>query len=229
MQTIHNQPAESMVNGELTPAGAQKLRYHTLPPDSKLDGEPTPADMQKWKSYLGIAPDQSQLSIDHRTRLEFTKMFHKYEFYGASIFHLTVTYKSYKGYEYSTKNTNDFFVNFYLKDFLPYLFRTKNIHKSRNVQPICYAFLDEHESVPKKMTKDHMFPVRLHHHAILCAQTCVGLQMGRMLGTNMMGFTKNSSKVMTVHLRKCDPMVALYATKRLRKYPEYLVFPDRLH
>jgi hypothetical protein len=230
MQTINSPKEDSKPNEEFTPATGQKLTIFNLQPGSKYDGEPTPDEMQKWKSYLGLSPDQSQLSSDHRIRLEFTRMFHQFEFYGASLFHMTITYKSYQGYEYSPKNTNDFFVNFYLKDFLPNLLKTKNIHKRRHVQPICYAFLDEHESVPKKMTKDYMFPVRLHHHAILAVQYCVGLQMVRMLGENMIAFsTKYSSKVMTTYLRECDPMVALYATKRLRKYPEYLVFPDRLH
>jgi hypothetical protein len=228
MQTIYNQSEESKEDKQLTPAVTKKLSYTDIPDLSKYVVEPSCDEMQKWRSYLGISPDQSELSLDQRTRLEFTKMFHKYEFYGNSTFHLTVTYKSYKGYEYSPENTNDFFVNFYLKDFLPYLFKTKNIHKFRGVQPYCYAFLDEHESVPKKKTKDYMYPVRLHHHAILSTQYCVGLTMGRMLGTNMMGFTENSAKVMTVHLRECEPMTALYATKRLRQYPEYLVFPDRL-
>jgi hypothetical protein len=113
MQTIHNQPAES-----------------------KIDQDPTPDDVQKWRSYLGIAPNQSNLSLDHANRLAFTKMFNKYKSLGASIFHMTVTYKNYQNFQYSPKNINDFFTNFYLKSFLPFLLETKNINKKRFMQPI---------------------------------------------------------------------------------------------
>jgi len=212
MQSMNNLAPTDHLNGTKSPSG------------------PTPADVERWRSYLGICPDQSKLSYDHQTRLAFTKMFYQYQLDGAYLFHMTVTYKSYQSIPYSPKITNDFFINFYLKNFLPYLLGTKNIHKRRFMQPICFAFLDEHESVPTKMTKDFMFPEKLHHHAVLAVHRNIVPFMRRMLGENMIGYSlKYSSKVMTTHIRECDPMVSLYATKRLRQYPEYLVFPDRLH
>ena len=64
------------------------------------------------------------------------------------LIHLTLTYKPFADYSYSPKNTNDFFIYFYTKYFLPFLLNTKNIQRSkyRELQPICLAFLDEHES-----------------------------------------------------------------------------------
>jgi hypothetical protein len=183
-----------------------------------------------WKRYLGIIPEHSP-SQDQSLRLALVKLFHQYALEGRRLFHLTVTYKEYRDTPYDQRICNQFFINFYLKSFLPSLLSTRDFHlpSKRALQPICYAFIDEHESKPKIRKSKVEFPIRLHHHALLAvpAQTCERLTT--MIGTNVIPLRpKFASKVMTTHMRKCEPMTMLYASKRLRQYPDFLAFPDRL-
>jgi len=183
---------------------------------------------KRWRDYLGITPDQIQISSDHRNRLALTRLFHQYQHETRTLFHLTVTYKPYKERIYTAKNTNDFFINFYLKSFLPLVMNSKNYHthSKRPFQPICYAFLDEHEQ--KVSPNGKVFPDRLHHHAILAVHPNTYLSLLPYLGECRIPLkTKFSIKVMTTHLRECEPMTLLYATKALERYPEFLMFPDR--
>ena len=200
---------------------------------------------QEWKDYLGIDPNQHQISQDHRHRLALTRLFQQYEQENRKIFHLTVTYKpyprkgfaskitgnykSYAGKDFTPDGTNRFFINFYLKSFLPSLMRTNNYHipSKRLRQPICYAFLDDHEQ--KVSATGMVFPDRLHHHALLAVHpsTYSSAQSLENIG-NIPLRSRFTSKVMTTKLRECEPMTMLYATKSLKKYPEFLCFPDRL-
>jgi len=189
-----------------------------------------PSQMTAWRQYLGVKPDQIQLSKHHRQRLGLTDMFHELSLSNFILFHLTVTYKTYKNTPYTAKNTNDFFINFYLKCFLPELLSTRNIHKRRELQPICYSFLDEHENSPTVSRFQVAYSDRLHHHAILAVHAITVSQINPMVGENRIPLrNKWASKVMTTHLRECEPMTTLYATKQLEKYQEFLSFPDRLH
>lgn len=149
------------------------------------------------------------------------------------LFHLTLTYKPFEDYSYSPKNTNDFFIHFYTKHFLPFLLNTKNFQRSkyREMQPICYVFLDEHESKVRtqKYLNTSRFSARLHHHAILAIHTDTLDRMQTLIGENTLASNKFSYKVMSSDVRECDAMCLLYASKMYAKYPDFLCFPDRLH
>jgi hypothetical protein len=141
--------------------------------------------------------------------------------------------KPFEDYSYSAKNTNDYFIHFYTKHFLPFLLKTKNIQRSkyRELQPICLAFLDEHESKVSSQTylRTSRFSERLHHHAILVIHADTLEKMQSLIGENTLASNKFSTKVMSSHVRECDPMCLLYASKMYAKYPDFLSFPDRLH
>ena len=207
-----------------------ELRTDTHQEISRLLSSINPTPEQRWREYLGIAPDQIQLSLDHQQRLELTRMFHQLHLKNHVLFHMTVTYKTYKNTPYTPKNTNDFFINFYLKCFLPELLGTRNIQKRRELQPICYSFLDEHEFRPRVFGPEVTYPDRLHHHAILAVHPSTISRIQTMIGENCIPLrNKWASKVMTTHIRECEAMTTLYATKQLKRYPEFLSFPDRLH
>ena len=183
-----------------------------------------------WRRYLGITPEHSPSQVQSH-RLALVKLFHQYALEGRRLFHLTVTYKEYRDTQYDQRICNQFFINFYLKSFLPSLLSTRNFHlpRKRALQPICYAFIDEHESKPKVRKSKVEFPIRLHHHALLAVPEQTFERLTTMIGTNIIPLRpKFASKVMTTHMRKCDPMTMLYASKRLRQYPDFLAFPDRL-
>ena len=183
-----------------------------------------------WRRYLGITPEHSPSQAQSH-RLALVKLFHQYALEGRRLFHLTVTYKEYRDTPYDQRICNQFFINFYLKSFLPSLLSTRNFHKAskRALQPICYAFIDEHESKPRVQKSKVEFPTRLHHHALLAIHTKILDKFSLMIGTNTVPLRpKYASKVMTTHMRGCDPMTMLYASKRLRQYPDFLAFPDRL-
>jgi hypothetical protein len=202
---------------------------------------------ERWRDYLDIAPDQIQLSQDHIQRLALTRMFHQYSLENRVLFHLTVTYKMPKDFQYQPGQYNKFFADFYVKFFLPKLIGTRSYHtkSKRPLQPICYAFIDENESRPvvlERRTGNQVeFPLRLHHHAIVAVHPDTVGRMQTMVGENKIPlevkkvsgkWTERSRcafKVMTTHIRQCDAMTTLYATKQLKKYPEFLSFPDRLH
>ena len=202
-----------------------------------------------WIHYLSkSATSIKDLSKNQQMRLELTKYFHDLKYQSnRHLFHLTLTYKPFEDYSYSPKNTNDFFIHFYTKHFLPFLLNTKNFQRSkyREMQPICLAFLDEHESNvstqkylntsrfsarPAK-TRDQTtrFSERLHHHAILAIHADTYDRMQSLIGENTLESNKFSYKVMSSHVRECDAMCLLYASKMYAKYPDFLSFPDRLH
>jgi hypothetical protein len=207
-------------------------RTDTLQEISRLLFSLQPSPEEQWKDYLGIAPNQHQISQDHLQRLALTEMFHQYQEENRVLFHMTVTYKTYQNVPYSPKNTNDFFINFYLKCFLPCLLGTRSFHTKtkRPLQPICYAFLDEHECRPRVIGPEITHPDRLHHHAILAVHPETVARMRTITGENTVpSRPKYASKVMTTYIIECEAMRTLYATKELKKYPEFLSFPDRLH
>jgi hypothetical protein len=110
---------------------------------------------------------------------------------------------------------------------------TKNFQriKYREMQPICLAFLDEHESQvsTQKYLNTSRFSARLHHHAILAIHSDTLDRMQTLIGENTLASNKFSTKVMSSHVRECDAMCLLYASKMYAKYPDFLSFPDRLH
>jgi len=202
-----------------------------------------------WIKYLSkSATSIKDLSSTQLMRFHLTKYVHELKYQSnRHLFHLTLTYKPFADYSYSPKNTNDYFIHFYTKHFLPFLLNTKNVQRSkyRELQPICLAFLDENESKPSPethvltnrfnrfsaKTRDQTtrFSERLHHHAILAIHADTYDKMQSLIGENTLASNKFSNKVMSSHVRECDAMCLLYASKMYAKYPDFLSFPDRLH
>ena len=188
-----------------------------------------------WIQYLSrSATSIKDLSSSQQMRFHLAKFAQELEHQSnRHLFHLTLTYKPFEDYSYSPKNTNDFFIHFYTKHFLPFLLNTKNFQRSkyREMQPICLAFLDEHESnvSTQKYLNTSRFSARLHHHAILAIHTDTLDRMQTLIGENTLASNKFSNKVMSSHVRECDAMCLLYASKMYVKYPDFLSFPDRLH
>ena len=188
-----------------------------------------------WIQYLSrFATSIKDLSSSQQMRFHLAKFTQELEHQSnRHLFHLTLTYKPFEDYSYSPKNTNDFFIHFYTKHFLPFLLNTKNFQRSkyREMQPICLAFLDEHESnvSTQKYLNTSRFSARLHHHVILAIHTDTLDRMQTLIGENTLASNKFSTKVMSSHVRECDSMCLLYASKMYAKYPDFLSFPDRLH
>ena len=188
-----------------------------------------------WIQYLSkSATSIKDLSSSQLRRLHLAKYINDIKHQSnRHLFHLTLTYKPFEDYSYSPKNTNDFFIHFYTKHFLPFLLNTKNFQRSkyREMQPICLAFLDEHESKvsTQKYLNTSRFSARLHHHAILAIQTDTLDRMQTLIGENTLASNRFSNKVMSSDVRECDAMCLLYASKMYAKYPDFLCFPDRLH
>ena len=188
-----------------------------------------------WIHYLSkSATSIKDLSSSQQMRFHLAKFTQELEHQSnRHLFHLTLTYKPFEDYSYSPKNTNDFFIHFYTKHFLPFLLNTKNFQriKYREMQPICLAFLDEHESQvsTQKYLNTSRFSARLHHHAILAIHSDTLDRMQTLIGENTLASNKFSTKVMSSHVRECDAMCLLYASKMYAKYPDFLSFPDRLH
>ena len=188
-----------------------------------------------WIHYLSkSATSIKDLSSSQQMRFHLAKFTQELEHQSnRHLFHLTLTYKPFEDYSYSPKNTNDFFIHFYTKHFLPFLLNTKNFQriKYREMQPICLAFLDEHESQvsTQKYLNVSRFSARLHHHAILAIHADTLDRMQTLIGENTLASNKFSTKVMSSHVRECDAMCLLYASKMYAKYPDFLSFPDRLH
>jgi hypothetical protein len=204
---------------------SQHFRSHFLPPNAASD----------WIQYLSrSATSIKDLSSSELMRFHLANYINEIKHQSnRHLFHLTLTYKSFKDYSYSSKNTNDFFIHFYTKHFLPFLLKTKNFQriKYREIQPICLAFLDEHESQvsTQKYLTASRFSARLHHHAILAIHEDTLDRMQTLIGENTLASNKFSTKVMSSHVRECDAMCLLYASKMYAKYPDFLSFPDRLH
>jgi len=192
------------------------LREHIseLTKESLIDSE-----RLKWRSYL-FSPSHSD-SI----RLSLTE--HIYNLVldqNRSIFHLTTTYKPYQDRNYTQRDIDLFYTNFYVKYLLPKVLGTKNIHTvtKKSIQPITFTFTDEH--------LQSFHSDRLHHHSILCVHPST-LDFFRSLPEENPIDTNNryTHKICTSHIRQCEPMTLLYSSKMFNKYPDYLSFPDKFH
>ena len=108
----------------------------------------------------------------------------------------------------------------------------------KSIQPICYCFLDEHETQAVRTYKvaiptcaeDYVinFATPLHHHSILALDPITVDRMELLEGENTLNNGAFSHKIMTSDIRKCDAQTVLYASKMLKKYNEYMTFPDSL-
>ena len=160
---------------------------------------------------------------------------------GNTLFHLTVTYKPYQDNQYSEQEVNEFFTNFYRRTLLPNLLDACNINtwKKKLLQPECYCFLDEHEhkARPKlirnnftnELEQTYIYPIKLHHHAILSVPPDTLLKMQSFVGVSNMPRNKWTNKVMTFDIKQCESTRILYASKMLHKYPEFLSFTPIKH
>ena len=164
-----------------------------------------------WIQYLSrSATSIKDLSSSQQMRFHLAKFTQELEHQSnRHLFHLTLTYKPFEDYSYSPKNTNDFFIHFYTKHFLPFLLNTKNFQRSKY--------------------REMRFSARLHHHAILAIHADTLDRMQSLIGENTLASNKFSYKVMSSDVRECDAMCLLYASKMYAKYPDFLCFPDRLH
>jgi hypothetical protein len=200
----------------------QSSNYKLKPPldqSTKLSNESLiDSERQRWNCYL----DYSNTHSD-RIRMSLTEYVHNLVHdQNRSICHLTITYKPYQDRIYTQKDVDQFFTNFYLKYLLPSLFGTKNFHRpsKRSIQPITLVFADKH--------LQSFHADQLHHHAILCVHPDTlnffqNLPNENPIPNNLM----HTKKICTSHIRECEPMTLLYATKMLNRYPDYLSFPDR--
>jgi hypothetical protein len=73
-----------------------------------------------------------------------------------------------------------------------------------------------------------MFPVRIHHHCNLSVHPETLERMESLVGEDTLVRYEFSPKFMTTDLKKCESMRLLYSSKMLRKYPDFLSFPDSL-
>ena len=190
-----------------------------------------------WKRYLNPNPNPV-LTISQQYRLELTEMMYLKSIQeDRTLFHLSLTYKPFEDRIYRESDVNIFFTNFYLKNLLPQILGTRRIQNRRNVQPICLAFVDEHKMKPAKVIHSSVtnelkeitvIPARLHHHAILAVHPSTVDQMQILARDKKYKLTKFSKIIATFDLRECEAMRLLYASKMLKKYPEFLSFPDRM-
>lgn len=186
----------------------------------------SPSIHQDWIRYIETKGTyRNPASLTNQHRLSLAKHMLELEQTGRTLFHFSVTYRGFQDRTYNEKDITVFFNNFYRKVFLPTLLNTKNIctRYKKSIQPICFCFADEHEQVTGEYTD------RLHHHAIVAVHPDTLVSMLALLGENTLCRVKRSqsdNKIMTTHIRQCDPMTMLYSNKMLWKYPDFLMFPD---
>jgi hypothetical protein len=182
---------------------------------------------------------QSLSQIDKK-RLSLTLQMFSYTYENRTLFHVTTTYKKFEDRVYKEKDVNIFFTNFYLKKLVPYLTQTKNYNRDRHrhKQPICFSFIDEHrmnnvrtvlfDHRTHQMKETYDTPVRLHHHSIIAVHNDNVDRMKRLIGENTVSNSHFSPIMLTSDIKQCDPIVLLYSSKKLREYPDFQSFPDRL-
>lgn len=175
----------------------------------------------------------SNSSTYRNHQLTYVDFFQKHQHENRSLFHLTVTYTPYQDRVYHPDDVNKFFSNFYVKSFLPLVLNTRNIHTNakKSIQPVTFAFLDEHSYSSRTITKasgeSHKeFADRLHHHAILAVHPQTLDRINQFAGLNTFPKSKFSNKVMSTDFKECDAATVLYASKMIDKYPDPLMFPD---
>jgi len=169
------------------------------------------------------------LSETDQIRCEWTRYFSGLMEQEYLLHHLTVTYKPYRDWTSSENMINRYFDSFYKRCFLPKLLNTRNYHRAKNrlQQPKCLVFVEEHE--PKSGTSNsYTKPARLHHHAILAFHANSMDRIAKLIGRNTFSEDVNANRIMTSDLKQCSEKTVFYATKQLKKYPEFLTYPDFL-
>lgn len=176
---------------------------------------------RRYLSLNEIPPVHHLPSVD-RSRLELTKDMMKLELSDRRLFHLTLTYKPYRDQTYQETDVTNFFTNFYRQGLLPYLLQTEDISRPDLLEyhPITYCFVDEHEHKRTKLG----FPIRLHHHAVIAVHPMTIIPMLQLHGTNTLSGLEMTKKIATSQVTYARPPVVLYASKRMKQYPDYLHF-----
>ena len=161
-----------------------------------------------------------------------------------TIYHLTITYKKRSETRHTANVVENYFKNFYLKDFLPYLMNTKHYNRNskRNTQPICIAFLDEHllpktnisvNENPRFTSRGSNDCIKLHHHAVIAVHDSHVNMINSLINPETNKAINelpinNSQNIMTTCIARRDANIIGYAAKKLKTYPDFLSFPDRL-
>lgn len=194
---------------------------------------------QECISYLFEEPADKEPTKRQEEQIALTEYMLEQEQNNRTLFHMTITYKPFSDRDYSEKDVNVFFKNFYIKRFLPYLMNTRNYATiaMKLIQPITFSFVDEHEQKPidveyfdSNLNNTRAVPVaplRLHHHAILAVHQATIDRMNSLIGLNTLANNVFSPKIMTSDLKQCEPLRLMYASKLLRRYPEFMSFPDK--
>ena len=171
-----------------------------------------------------------------RERIELVKYFQNLET-NNKLFHLTITYKPYADRNYKAIDVNRFFCKFYVQELLPIITGTKHYHRNkfRYLQPVCFSFVDDHfsnvVSVNNTVSAHQIsteYPARLHHHAILAVPEESVIRINDYIGENTFCNDNFSHKIMTSDFKECDATRVLYASKLMRRYPDFLSFPDKM-
>lgn len=194
---------------------------------------------QECINYLFEDPTNKALSKRQEEQIALAEYMFEQEQNNRTLFHMTITYKPFAVREYSEKDVNVFFKNFYIKRFLPYLMNTRNYTTiaMKRIQPITFCFVDEHAQKPidieyfdNNLNNTRAFPVaplRLHHHVILAVHPATTDRMKSLIGLNTLANNDFSPKIMTSDIKQCEPLRLMYASKLLRTYPEFMSFPDK--
>ena len=221
---------------------------------------------QLWVNKLSENAQTVRDLIDvDQHRFEFTNYMRQRELEGRTLYFMTFTYKPQRDQNPSKHAINKHFINIYTQLILPLILKTKNIHTvaQKRIQPICLSFLDEHQqtAVYRKSATNGttprgpsiVFPLRLHHHAILAVHPDHVPVLDALVGENTIpkAFAAQLSQLeskyqkidpeklparfkfakllMTTDLRRCDAATVIYASKKYSQYRDYLMFPDKFH
>lgn len=174
---------------------------------------------------LNLKPDQPQ---EASTRYQIAIAYLMHQLLSQekrSLFLLTLTYQIRSDFAPKQDLMNRNFKRFYCSFFLPFLFETKHYNTNKRIlqQPITYSFLDE----PKRKPQTHG-AAPLHHHAIVAATDSTLPRLALLLGTDTFKDIHPSFFIATSDFKQCDPFATLYASKSIKKYPDFLTFPKRL-
>lgn len=182
-------------------------------------------------SRMGITETSLRIRFLNQTdrkRLSLATYFYELETQGYRLYHLSITYKP-QNYELTTQRVDSCFMKFHSQFLLPTALGTKNIHhtKFRKLQPIVFAFLDEHDPKKSKFVSATS-PIRLHHHAIYAIRPETQPWFDNHIGESTFSIlNEENMPFMTSEMKDCEAMRVLYASKMLETYPDFLAFPDK--
>ncbi len=155
--------------------------------------------------------------------------FEHYRDAGYKIYGITTTYIPNPDREYTPIEVNRFFKSFYWNEFLPnYLFNDRRwLKKYKNLQPLIYSFIDEHEPVARKQQVNfnkfkYDFAIRLHHHAVIAVPPQISDIFETFMGKNTL--KRCHYMIMTSCVEAVDLNWTLYAAKMFRKYNDQYQF-----